>query len=248
MSGRRLQEPSGQQPLRRCGVTIVEVLVSLLMGLAVISLGGSALARQSTVASRLRSEMDLLSARRLAAIVIGKELRAGVRGRDWTVLAPDRLSLRAFRGWGLVCGIGTEPGKVVVVYHGERVANPVKDSVLVLTADGWRLADLTRRAPGGSSCAMDLGRDSEVWTIDPPVPGALVARVFERGSYHISDGDLRYRRGLGGRQPLTLDVFDDRSTMEARADGVILRLFADGSRPGGDTTSAGLRFWMPETR
>ncbi len=223
--------------------------MSLLLGLAVISLGWSALAHQRTVASRLRSELDLLSARRLAAIVIGKELRAGVRGRDWTVQAPDRLSLRAFRGWGLVCGIGAEPGKVVVVYHGERVANPVKDSVLILTADGWRRADLTRRAAGAPSCAMDPGRDTEVWTIDPPVPGGLVARVFERGSYHVNGGALRYRRGLGGRQPLTLDVFDDdRSTLEARPDGVVLRLIADGLGPGGDTTSAALQFWIPEPR
>ena len=243
-----VQRPSGPQSSRLCGVTVVEVLVSLLMGLALITLGGSALARQSTVASRLRSEMDLLSARRLAAIVIGKELRAGVRGRDWTVQAPDRLSLRAFRGWGLVCGIDAKSGTIFVDYQGERATNPVKDSVLILTAEGWRPADLTRRSAGGSPCATDLGGDSEVWTIDPPVPGALVARIFERGSYHISDGALRYRRGLGGRQPLTLDVFDDLSTMEARADGVVLRLIADGSHEGGDTTSAALRFWIPETR
>ena len=137
--------------------------MSLLLGLAVISLGWSALAHQRTVASRLRSELDLLSARRLAAIVIGKELRAGVRGRDWIVRAPDRLSLRAFRGWGLVCRLGTEPGNIVVAYHGERAANPVKDSVLILTADGWQRADLTRRASGVGSCAMDLGGNSEIW-------------------------------------------------------------------------------------
>ena len=131
--------------------------MSLLMGLAVISLAWSSLARQRSVASRLRSEMDLLSARRLAAIVIGKELRAGVRGRDWMGPVADSLSLRGFRGWGPVCGLGTEPGKIVVAYHGERVANPVKDSVLILTADGWRAADLTGRASRTQSCAMDLG-------------------------------------------------------------------------------------------
>ncbi len=116
------------------------------------------------------------------------------------------------------------------------------------SADGWWGADLTWRVTGGPSCAMDLGGRSEVWTIDPPVPGALVARIFERGSYHVSDGALRYRRGLGGRQPLTLDVFDNRSTMESRADGVVLRLIADASHEGGDSISAALRFWIPETR
>ena len=163
---------------RSSGVTVVEVLVSLLLGLAVISLGWSALAHQRTVASRLRSELDLLSARRLAAIVIGKELRAGVRGRDWIVRAPDRLSLRAFRGWGLVCRLGTKPGNIVVAYHGERAANPVKDSVLILTADGWQRADLTRRASGVGSCAMDLGGNSESMDHRSACPGGVGGQNF----------------------------------------------------------------------
>ena len=238
-----------RRPSERCGVTVVEVLLSLLIGLAVMSLSWSSLARQRTVASRLTSEMDLLSARRLTAIVIGKELRAAVRGRDWVGPVSDSLSLRAFRGWGPVCASATEPGKIVVAYHGERTANPAKDSVLILTAEGWRQADLTERASGPQSCAMDPAGDAEVWTIEPPVTGALVARIFERGSYHVSGGALRYRRGLGGRQPLTPNVFDDdRSSMEARLDRVILRLVADGVLQGGDTSSASLQFWTPEHR
>ena len=238
-----------QRPSTRGGLTVVEVLVSLLLGLAVLSFGWSALSHQRTVAFRLRSEMDLLSARRLAAIVIGKELRAGVRERDWIGPAFDSLALRAFRGWGPVCGLGSEPGNIFVIYHGERAANPVKDSVLILTADGWRRADLTGRASGPRSCGMDLGGGSEVWTIDPPVTDALVARVFERGSYHVSGGVLRYRRGRGGRQPLTLDVFDgDRSSIEAGADRVIFNLVADGIGRGADKNSAALQFWTPKSR
>lgn len=223
--------------------------MSLLLGLAVISFGWGALAHQRTVASRLRFEMDLLSARRLVAIVIGKELRAGVRGRDWIGPVLDSLSLRAFRGWGPVCGSGGEPGKILVAYHGERVANPVKDSVLILTANGWRGADLTGRASSPGSCGTALGGNPEVWTIDPPVTGALVARIFERGSYHVSGGALRYRRGRGGRQPLTLEVFDDaRSSMEARADRVVFNLVANGKGEGADTSSAALQFWTPNAR
>ena len=121
-------------------------------------------------------------------------------------------------------------------------------SVLILTADGWWKADLTRRASKAEACTMNLGAESEMWTVDPPVPGALVARVFERGSYSVSGGALRYRRGLGGRQPLTLNVFDERSTMEARVDRVVFRLVPDGLDAGGDAGSAALQFWMPETR
>ena len=233
----------------RCGVTVVEVLVSLLLGLAVISLAWSALARQRTVASRMRSDMDLLSARRLAAIVIGKELRAGVRGRDWTPPVADSLPLRAFRGWGPVCGVGSESRNIMVAYRGARAANPAKDSVVVLTADGWRQADLTARASASGACSTDLGGEAEVWTIDPPVTGGLVARVFERGSYHLSGGALRYRRGLGGRQPLTPELFDDdRSTMRALSDRVVLWLVSDRQRQGLDPDSAALQFAAPEAR
>ncbi len=227
---------------------MVETLVSLLLGLAVVSFGWVALAHQRTVASRLSFEMDLLSARRLAAVVIGKELRSGVRGRDWTGPALGGLSLRAFRGWGPVCGSASEGRRIVVAYHGERAANPVKDSVLVLTDEGWLRADLTRRTPGPPACEIDLGGNSELWTIDPPISGALLARVFERGSYHVSGGALRYRRGRGGRQPLTMDVFDhDRSNIEVRMDRVIFHLFADGMNGGADTSSAVLQFWTPRT-
>ena len=223
--------------------------MSLLLGLAVLSLGWSSLARQRAVASRLKSEMDLLSARRLAAIVLGKELRAGVRGRDWIDPAPDSLSLRAFRGWGLVCRSGNEPGDIVVAYRGERAANPAKDSVLVFTAEGWWPANLTGRASGSRACTMNLGGESEVWTVDPPVADALVARIFERGSYHLSGGALRYRRGFGGRQPLTLDVFDeDRSTIGAQVDRLVFTLVARSIPHGADADSVSLQFWTPGQR
>jgi len=230
----------------RRGITVAEVLVSLLLGLAVISLAWSALARQRTVASRLRSEMELLAARRLTAIVLGKELRSGVGGRDWTPPSADSFSLRAFRGWGPVCGPGPALGSIAVAYRGERVANPAKDSVVVLTADGWRRADLIARRSAKESCPVTLGGKAEVWTTDPPVTGALVVRVFERGSYHLSGGALRYRRGLGGRQPLTPEVFDDdRSSMEAASGKVIVQLIADESQHGVGLDSAALQFWGP---
>ena len=87
-----------------------------------------------------------------------------------------------------------------------------------------------------------------MWTIEPPVTGALVARIFERGSYHVVGRALRYRRGLGGRQPLTPNVFDDdRSGMEARLDRVVFWLFGDGVLQGADTSSAALHFWAPQS-
>ena len=35
--------------------------------------------------------------------------------------------------------------------------------------------------------------------------------VFETGTYHLSRGALRYRRGRGGRQPVTEEVLESGS-------------------------------------
>ncbi len=42
------------------GVTVVEVLISLLLGMAVVSMGWRLLAKQSTVAARLVHQMEVL--------------------------------------------------------------------------------------------------------------------------------------------------------------------------------------------
>jgi hypothetical protein len=36
-------------------------------------------------------------------------------------------------------------------------------------------------------------------------PPVVLVRFFERGSYHLADDAFRYRRGGGGRQPLTVE-------------------------------------------
>jgi len=194
------------------GVTLVEVLISLLLGMAVVSMGWRLLARQSTVAAKLVHRMEVLAARRVTAIVLGRELRAGVSGRDWAAPEGDSLAIRAFRGWALICGEGPGSGMLIVSFRGGRAPNPVKDSLLLLTASGWRRANLVDRKPSTHPCRQDDEGGAELWMIDPPISGGLVARLFERGSYHVSGGALRYRRGFGGRQPLTAAVFDDEGS------------------------------------
>lgn len=231
----------------RRGIVVAEALVSLLLGLALVGLGWRILSRQRLVAVRLIHEMDVLSARRVAAMVMGRDLRRGVAGRDWPDPVGDSLPLRVFRGWGLSCAsVAARPGTIVVAYRGERSPSPVKDSVLVLTDGRWLPADLIDRARiREPSCSDGLDFDMEVWTVDPPISGPLL-RVFEHGSYHVQGGALRYRRGRGGRQPLTPEVFTGSSTMEGSRDRVLLRLVSDRAPWGGGTWSTSIPLWSRE--
>ena len=90
--------------------------------------------------------------------------------------------------------------------------DPEKDSVLFVTVDGsWAAADLVGSSPTGTRCALAPESPLQLWRFSgvPPV-GTVLGRVYERGTYYASDGALRYRRGAGGRQPLTPEVLDTR--------------------------------------
>ncbi len=230
----------------RRGIAAAEALVSLLLGLALVGLGWRALSSQRVVAGRLVHRMDVISARRMTAAVIGRDLRQGVAGRDWPDPAGDSLPLRAFRGWSLTCSSDPlRPGTAVVAYRGERSPNPAKDSVLVLTGGGWLPADLVSRVGKGKAlCPTGLESDVELWTLDPPVSGFLM-RVFERGSYHITDGALRYRRGRGGRQPLTAEVFTKSSALNG-THGRLLLTLASGRDVSSGTWMAEIVVWARE--
>jgi hypothetical protein len=134
-----------------------------------------------------------------------------MEGRDWVMVGGDSLLLRAYRGHALLHSVAPEHGTVLACYRGSRSASPEKDSVLLLGLDGqWRAGDLLSRTPASSSCE-DLveGGRSERWTLAPMPVGVVLARVFETGSYHLVDGALRYRRGEGGRQPLTPETIEN---------------------------------------
>ena len=156
-----------------------------------------------TVAS-VTEGAELRETGRIARHVLSEELRAGVPAVDWLAGAADSIALRAFRGTGIVCGAAPPPA-LAVRYTGLRRPNTSKDSVLVLSGDAvWRVSGLMRARSRPDACGPGLA--GEVWLLDPPVPGAVIGRIFERGSYHVAAGAFRYRPGRGGRQPLTAQV------------------------------------------
>jgi len=205
---------------RVAGVSLPEALVALLLGLFVAHLGLSTLARLRELQHRLSSRADAIVSMRVARHALRSELRRGLPGVDWEV-GGDSLSLRAFRGSALLCPHVSASADLVVWFTGDRRPDPAKDSVVLVEADGTsQLRDLVAVGPAPLPCGSLPADSLEVWTLDAPAyPDIVLARLFERGSYHLALSALRYRRGNSGRQPLTPEVWEDAGTGWVEAGG-----------------------------
>ncbi|MCG6987929.1 MAG: hypothetical protein LJF06_07095 [Gemmatimonadetes bacterium] len=226
MPTQRAGAPAPDASERR-GASVVEALVSLLLGLFLTSLALTVVARQRAAVAALDRTSDALAAVRVARQLLGEEGRDGDARRDGWALSADSLGLRAFRGVGYVCGPGTTPLDLEVEVEGVRLPEPAKDSILILGSGGeWTVAALDG-ATAATPCFGDTGRVAETWHLSGiPPTGAVFARYFERGSYHVVDEALRYRRGMSGRQPLTPEVVRTPSSVFERS-GAFVTLFLE---------------------
>ncbi len=195
--------------------------------------------------TRLADRGDVVLSLRIARHLVRRELGRTDPTRDWGT-AGDSLWLRAFRGVGLVCPGPSRPNEWIVAYRGERDPDPSKDSIEVTYPDGTiRYAALTGvgSAPGGCG-VTDSTETMSLWRIDPALPtGPVLTRLFERGSYHFSLSALRYRRGRGGRQPLTPEVWKDGAT-GWRTNGPRLGLELIPARVGAGQEWGGFLSWL----
>jgi hypothetical protein len=214
---------------------VLEVAVALAVGFLVIVTGWGLLARGAEASRALLARNDLLEVQRVTTWVLERELAGARPGLDWSP-HPDGLAVRAFRGWGLACavadggasGSNSELPGVVIDYRGLRQPDPAKDSLQLTAADGRRrvvdLADIAGREPTDVGCPPDSRALHLRWNgddVDPVAPprAVVLVRVFERGLYAVDDA-FRYRRGAGGRQPLTNAVLDADGSWLGVRDGV----------------------------
>lgn len=180
----------------RAGITLPElILVAWLFAVVLLGLARFASA-QGRLAALGYDRIRAADAARTADLILGGELRY-TSAPDRTA-ATDSVRVRAIRGAGAVCG--RADAEVRVRYRGLRAPDPEKDSVLLITG-----SDTGGSVHAVTASALDSSCGSGVrLTLDPPPPSpAGLALLFESGSYHLTGGALRYRRGRGGRQPLT---------------------------------------------
>jgi len=186
------------------GTSILETLWSLILLAFVIQGGWAVFAQHRAAAADVSARAEGLETIRTIAWLLPEEVEGGRPEADWWRTGHDSLPLRAFRGLGLVEIGSVERDRIRVCFRGIRSPNPEKDSVLLLEEDGeWRTYDLQQRSRTGEKCTGLGGGYKEDWSLSPEPNSAVVARIFERGVYYLADGALRYRRGGGGRQPLT---------------------------------------------
>lgn len=207
--------------------------MALLLGLFIVHLALSTLARLRETEVRLAARADGLVAMRVADHVLRRELRHATFGRDWAVDA-DSLALRAFRGTALVCPYESATSELTVSYDGDRRPDPAKDSVLLLTAlGGVEVRALVGSAAASLPCGSVSAEALRMWTLDSPTgPGIVVARLFERGSYHLALSALRYRRGSSGRQPLTPEVWAEGTAWSASGGRLGLEVLPESTDVG----------------
>jgi hypothetical protein len=219
---------------------VAEALVALLVGMALLEGGARILARAARESGEIVTRAERLETYRLVGSVLDAELAGARAGLDWSA-DPAGLALRVFRGWGAACAAGG-PG-VVVAHRGLRAPEPDKDSLELVLGDGgtrWvALAAVEATDPDvvcpAAGDPLRLRWPDDLEDADRPV----LVRVFERGLYAVTDA-FRYRRGAGGRQPLSPSTLD--------ADLSFLRV--DGGAPEvilapPDGAPARVRRWVP---
>lgn len=181
-------------------MTLTCLLLAIVVGVCIAQLR---LAR-ATAERAVRTD-----AARTTTIVLAGEARRMTR-EDVRALTGDSMSIRAFRGSALPCS--TRSDGVFVRYTGDRLPEPGKDSVLIVTTAGSSTLTLLESRAAPAACTALAGESIMEWRLGESLPPASVMMIFESGSYHLSGRALRYRIGAAGRQPLTSEGLGDRGS------------------------------------
>ncbi|MDX1674554.1 MAG: hypothetical protein R3314_07170 [Longimicrobiales bacterium] len=182
------------------GVTLPELLlVAWLFALVLIAAArfAGAQGRLAVLGQERGRAADVV---RTTDLVLNGELRYAAAPD--MVAGRDSVRLRAVRGGGTICGGGSE---ISIRYRGARRPDPTKDSALIITADttDGTVHQVTAVASDTACGGYRLG-------VSPPAGRSVgMVLIFETGAYYLSRGALRYRRGRGGRQPVTEAVLEN---------------------------------------
>lgn len=197
----------------RRGFSLAELVAALaLTGLLAALLCGLLLT-QLRLARHVATRAQEADAVRTARTVLDGEARR-MTAADVRSVSTDSLALRAFRGAAVPCG--SDGTALLARYRGDRLPDPGKDSLLVITAGAATAVPLADARAAAGPCILRPGE--QLLALRAAVPAdAAVLLVFESGSYFLAARALRYRLGAEGRQPLTAEAFLHPGT---RFDGV----------------------------
>ncbi len=177
---------------------LLEAVIALTLGVLLL-LGtwhqAMMIRRQAETADRLAADWE---ARRVTGLALDLDAE-GIVGPA----GPDEWAVRAYRWWGVPCATPGGAGATVLAVSGLRQPDPQKDSLLLIDREGRSAVRALDRSSRSTACA---GLALEVSWLPADGLDPVLVRGFERGAYRI-DRAFRYRRGLGGAQPLTAERF-----------------------------------------
>ncbi len=205
------------------GITLIELIVVTVVSALLTQGTVSAFLAHHRAVVRMSTISEQLATARLARLVMGSEWRAWTDSLGAFSIGSDSAALRVARGIATSCGPAAPGGASVLVRAvGLREPDPAKDSVVWLSAGGGvAVAALMASNPSTEPCPGSGGRVYR-WRLEPAPVDFRVGRYFERGSYHLTGGAVRYRRGRSGRQPLTPEVVSPTARFTAAALSVVL--------------------------
>jgi type II secretory pathway pseudopilin PulG len=219
-------------PLRssRAGFTLLELAAALTLTVVLAALLCGLLIVQTGLARRVADRARTTDALRTAHFVLDAEARRMQRA-DVRDIAADSLAARSFRGSAIPCST-TDSARLHVRYRGDRLPDPRKDSLVVVTVAGERAAALVEStASPAIGCVAYAGEVILRWQAAAAIADAAVLLVFESGSYYLTSRALRYRVGAEGRQPITAEAFAHPLTRfgDIADDAITFRLHASGA-------------------
>jgi prepilin-type N-terminal cleavage/methylation domain-containing protein len=143
------------------GMTLIEVLLGMVVGLIALSGVYTVLTNQSREYALHRETIDVGETLRGAALLLTSELQhTSARRTDLYSIAPSTISLRSFQTAGSFCAAASGSGPFGVWLASGLFATGADDSALVLrlTDQSWARAKVTQTwsnpgggAPGGTS-------------------------------------------------------------------------------------------------
>lgn len=198
----------------RRGFTIIELLISMMLGLLVLGAVYQLMITQSGGYGKQRELADVRETTRSAATLLSWDLRhAAAGGSGIVAMTPNSITLRSVRGVGVICAKHPTLPRYALWRTAGRIESAPEDSALILQIgrDRWQRSNVvsvgTPAAMGIATCAwpgapapdlvVQLAVNSKSDTINIRV-GAPI-RTYKRVEYsqYVLDGRWWLGRKVG---------------------------------------------------
>jgi prepilin-type N-terminal cleavage/methylation domain-containing protein len=182
------------RPSPRSGFTIIElVLVVLVAGFIAVALY-QVHAQHRRFNGWQQSRASSHDAMRVTSSMLAGDLRETVPGAgDIALVNADSLRVRSPAGFGFVCAVDADAGRIGLNRFVGGVPVDSGDSVLVYASTGWRLAGVIDTPSPSLSCAHGSVSPQIELELSPAstenVPVGAPMRVFRSQSYHVVSYD-----------------------------------------------------------